>query len=126
MIEITTKGSFNGVERYLNKLKSGEMFRILDQYGAQGVSALAAATPVESGLTAGSWGYEVVLQPGYSSIRWHSTNMVDGRPLAILLQYGHGTGTGGYVQGRDYINPAIRPIFDQILAAIDREVRSLG
>lgn len=126
MIEITTKGSFNGVERYLNKLKSGEMFRILDKYGAQGVAALAAATPTESGQTAASWDYTVVNRPGYSSIRWSNTNTVDGRPLAILLQYGHGTGTGGYVPGRDYINPAIRPVFEQILAEIDREVKSLG
>lgn len=101
------------------------MFSILDKYGPIGVAALASATPRDSGLTAASWTYEVVQSPGYYSIRWGNTNDVGGRPLAILLQYGHGTGTGGYVEGRDYINPAIRPIFDQILADIDREVNSI-
>jgi hypothetical protein len=83
---------------------------------------LAAATPEDSGLTAHSWSFDVVSRKGYYSIRWYNSHVVDGRPIAILLQYGHGTGTGGYVQGRDYIMPAIRPIFDQIEAEVWREV----
>lgn len=125
MITITTKGSFSRTERYLHRLKSGQIFAILNKYGPIGVAALASATPQDSGLTASSWTYEVVNTSGYYSIRWGNTNDAGGRPLAIMLQYGHGTGTGGYVQGRDYINPAVRPIFDQILADIDREVNNI-
>lgn len=121
-ITFTERGSFNNTERYLNRLKRAELFAVLNKYGSKGVAALSNATPKESGLTAGSWTYTIVMSPGYYSIRWHNTHEVDGRPLAVLLQYGHGTGTGGYVQGRDFINPAIRPVFDEILAEAMREV----
>lgn len=122
MIEITQKGSFNNTERYLAKLKAAELFATLSKYGAIGVNALSNATPVDSGATAGSWSYTIVQRPGYYSIRWHNTHREGGFPVAIMLQYGHGTGTGGYVQGRDYIMPAMRPIFDQIAAEAWREV----
>jgi hypothetical protein len=122
MITITEKGSFSNVERYLNRLSRGEAFATLSRYGSLGVNALSNATPVESGLTAGSWSYSIQMRPGYYSIRWHNSHVEDGIPIAVILQYGHGTGTGGYVQGRDYIMPAIRPIFDQILAEAMREV----
>ena len=122
MITITQKGSFNNTERYLARLKRGEQFAVLSKYGSLGQNALSNATPVESGLTAASWSYSIVQRPGYYSIRWHNSHIESGIPIAVILQYGHGTGTGGYVQGRDYIMPAIRPIFDQIAAEAWREV----
>lgn len=118
----TQKGSFNNSERYLNRLKSAQIFSVLNKYGAIGVAALSAATPKDTGVAAGSWSYDIVQSPNYYSIRWTNSDEVAGTPLVVLLQYGHGTGTGGYVQGRDFINPAIRPIFDQMLADAMREV----
>lgn len=122
MINFTEKGNFNKTERYLGRLKTLQVQAILNKYGEMGTVALSNATPIESGLTAASWSYSIVNRPGYYSIRWHNSHEVAGAPLSVLLQYGHGTGTGGYVQGRDYINPAIRPIFDQIAADVEREV----
>lgn len=122
MISFTQKGSFKNIERYLNKVKDARVFSILNKYGAEGVTALSNATPVETSETANSWSYTIVKRKGYYSIRWHNSNVEDGIPIAVLLQYGHGTGTGGYVQGRDYINPAIRPIFDRMIADFVREV----
>lgn len=122
IINFTEKGSFNNIERYLRRLSTVDLSSVLNHYGALGVSALSSATPVETGLTAGSWYYEIVQRPGYYSIRWYNSHVVEGRPIAILLQYGHGTGTGGYVEGRDYIMPAIQPIFDQISSDIEKEV----
>jgi hypothetical protein len=122
MIEFTEKGNFNNTERWLSRLKSQELSAVLNKYGSLGVNALSNATPVESGETASSWFFTTVSRPGYYSIRWHNSHVEDGIPIAVILQYGHGTGTGGYVQGRDYINPAIRPIFDQIVAEAWREV----
>jgi len=122
MITITQKGSFNKTEQYLRRLKDAERLTVLNKYGSLGVNALSNATPLESGLTAASWSFTVVQRPGYYSIRWHNSHVEDGVPIAVILQYGHGTGTGGYVQGRDYIMPAIRPIFDQIVAEAWREV----
>lgn len=122
MITITEKGSFSNTERYLRRLKSSDLYGVLNKYGALGVAALSSATPIDSGETAASWYYTVVQRPGYYSIRWHNRNDRDGIPIAVLIQYGHGTGTGGYVQGRDYIMPAIRPVFDQIVAEAVREV----
>jgi hypothetical protein len=122
MITITQRGSFNNSERFLRRIKDGQVFNTLSKYGNIGVAALSAATPVESGLTAASWTFEIVQRSGYYSIRWKNSHVVSGRPIAVLLQYGHGTGTGGYVQGRDFINPAIRPIFDQIAAEAMKEV----
>ena len=121
-ITFTEKGSFSNTERWLAKLKAQEQFAVLSKYGSLGVQALSNATPVESGLTSQSWSYSVVQRPGYYSIRWHNSHIEDGVNIAVILQYGHGTGTGGYVQGRDYIMPAIRPIFDAIVAEAMREV----
>jgi hypothetical protein len=121
-ITITTKGNWDRTTQYLNRMKSADLAALLSKYGQQGVNALSNATPVESGETAGGWYYEIISRKGYSSIRWHNSHVVDGRPIAILIQYGHGTGTGGYVQGRDYIMPAIRPVFDQIANEVWREV----
>jgi hypothetical protein len=122
MITITQKGDFNTVEKYLSKLKALELAAVLNKYGSLGVAALSNATPMESGETAHSWFFTTVSRPGYYSIRWHNSHIEDGIPIAVILQYGHGTGTGGYVEGRDYIMPAMRPIFDQIAAEAWREV----
>ena len=122
MLIITQKGNFNNVTRYLNRLKEAERLTVLNKYGSLGVAALSNATPMDTGATAASWYYTIVSRRGYYSIRWHNSNIRDGIPIAVLIQYGHGTGTGGYVQGRDYIMPAMRPIFDQIAAEAWREV----
>lgn len=105
-------------------MQNREQFKVLEKYGAMGVAALQNATPKESGETADSWYYEIASKPGYFSIRWLNSHLEGpGRiPIAVLLQYGHGTRNGGYIQGRDYINPAMRPIFDQIAADMWREV----
>lgn len=121
-LKITQSGSFKNTENFLKKMSDGDIFSTLDQFGQAGVAALAAATPTDSGITQNSWYYEIVRRRGYYSIRWRNSHVVDGRPIAILLQYGHGTRQGGYVQGRDYIMPAIRPIFDQIDAEMRRVV----
>lgn len=122
MIKITQKGSFKKTETYLNKLKSKDAFAVLSKYGSLGVNVLSNATPVDSSLTANSWYFEIVQRKGYYSIHWKNRNVQNGRPIAILLQYGHGTKNGGYVQGRDYIMPAIRPIFDQMANDLWKEV----
>ena len=122
MITFTQRGSFRNTERYLRRLKEAELFAVLNKYGEIGVSALSNATPLESGETAASWSYSIQQRPGYYSIRWHNSHTNDGAPIAVLLQYGHGTGTGGYVQGRDYINPAVRPIFETMANDAWREV----
>ena len=124
MITVTTSGSWGETERYLNRIKNADFLTMLDKYGAQGAAALAAATPSATGLTANSWYYTVERRGGYASIRWRNNDIEDGFPVAIMIQYGHGTGTGGYVAGRDYINPVMRPLFDQILAELIREVNS--
>jgi hypothetical protein len=123
MIEITQKGSFDNTERYLRRMKEVDVFATLNRYGSLGVNALSNATPRESGLTAESWYYTTVVRKGYYSIRWHNRHIEDGINIAVILQYGHGTRNGGYVQGRDYIMPAIRPIFDMISAEADRALR---
>lgn len=122
-ISVTTSGNWETTTSQLRRLLDSQaIFSILDKYGAQGVAALAAATPTNSGLTAESWTYEIVNRSGYYAIHWSNTNVEDGIPIAILIQYGHGTKNGGYVQGRDYIMPAIQPIFDQMANEIWKEV----
>lgn len=124
MISITSSGSTDSTEAWLKKLSSGSIFDVLSRFGQQGVDALAAATPEDSGETANSWYYEIVNDGKSWSIIWGNNHIVEGRLIAVLIQYGHGTGTGGYVEGRDYINPALRPIFDQIMAEAERAVNS--
>ena len=114
MIRITTKGDFNNTFRFLNKMSKFQINKILEKYGQMGVEALRSATPVDSGKTAESWGYEISIGKEGATIYWTNTNQNKGVYIAVILQYGHGTGTGGYVQGVDYINPAIRPVFDKI------------
>ena len=113
-VKFEVSGGFTKTERFLNRMKRREYLNVLDEFGREGVQALRNATPVESGLTAESWDYEIKRTRDYIEIIWTNSNINNGVPIAIILQYGHGTGTGGYVQGRDYINPAIQPIFDKI------------
>ena len=122
MIHFHQRGSFGNTERYLSRLQKAELFAILNKYGSLGVNALSNATPVDSGATAASWSYTIHQSTGRNTIVWRNSNQNDGLPIAILLQYGHGTGTGGYVQGRDYVNPAIRPIFEQMASDAWKEV----
>lgn len=125
MIVFKHKGDFSKTKRFLTKSKEAIKLRNLDQYGREGVSALASATPVDSGLTAGSWYYEIQNGNGTVKINFCNSHINKGVPIAIILQYGHGTGTGGWVEGRDYINPAIQPIFDEIAENAWREVTKL-
>ena len=125
MIIFRQKGDFSKLSRYLERVKEAARIGVLDKYGREGVAALASATPVESGKTAGSWYYEIKRQNGSVSIIFKNSNINKGVPIAIILQYGHGTGTGGWVEGRDYINPAIQPIFDKIAEDAWREVTRL-
>lgn len=123
-ITIESKGSFAKTDRFLDQMKKGEIFKSLNHYGLIGAVALASATPVDTGLTAESWTYAVAKKGNVYWIIWKNTNVVAGQPVAILLQYGHGTGTGGYVQGQDFINPAIKPIFDLIASEVWKAVTS--
>lgn len=114
-VKFEVSGGFTKTERFLNRMKRREYLNVLDEFGRDGVQALRNATPVDSGATAEAWDYEIKRTRNYTEIVWTNSNINDGVPIAVILQYGHGTGTGGYVQGRDYINPAIRPIFDKIV-----------
>jgi hypothetical protein len=124
MIVIESKGDFEKTRRWLDRLRRGEIFKALNSYGAEGVSALQAATPKDTGVTSTAWSYQVIHEKGSWSIVWSNSQTVIGKPLVIMLQYGHGTGTGGYVKGRDFINPAMRPIFDRIANDVWKAVTS--
>ena len=125
MIKYTLKGSFKNSEKFfegIKKLLPQKINSILNEYGRQGVAALQSVTPKDSGTTSDSWSYSLIPM----GIVWSNSNATnEGTPIAILLQYGHGTRNGGYVQGRDYINPAVRPIFDKIADACWKEVENL-
>ena len=125
MITFRQKGDFSKLNNFLEKAKEIVKLGNLDKYGREGVAALASATPVDSGETAKSWYYEIKRQNGSVVIEFCNSNINDGVPIAIILQYGHGTGTGGWVEGRDYINPAILPVFDRIASDAWKEVTSL-
>lgn len=125
MIYFKQKGDFSKLTNYLERLKGILKLSCLDKYGKQGVSALASATPIDSGKTAASWSYEIKRSGSSANIIFHNSNINQGVPIAIILQYGHGTGTGGYVQGRDYINPAIQPLFDKIAEEAWAEVKQV-
>ena len=122
MISFRQKGDFKKLNSYLERLEEVIKLGKLNKYGEQGVSALASATPVDTGLTASSWQYSINREKDSVSISFENTNINNGVSIAILLQYGHGTRNGGYVQGRDYINPAIQPLFDQIAEEAWKEV----
>ena len=125
MIRFTQKGDFSKLTRFLERAKNAVRLGDLDKYGREGVAALASATPVDTGKTAKSWYYRVEHDKGSVKISFHNSNIQNGCPIAIILQYGHGTNNGGWVEGRDYINPAVQPIFDKITDDAWREVTSL-
>jgi hypothetical protein len=125
MISFRQKGDFSKLTRFLEKAKEAVRLGDLDKYGREGVAALASATPVDSGQTSNSWYYEIVNRKGSATITFYNSNIQNGVPIAILLQYGHGTRNGGWVQGRDYINPAIQPVFDKIADSAWKEVTKL-
>lgn len=126
MIKFEHKGNFNKIWNFLRAPHLERIAQILSSYGREGVNALSLATPRETGQTAASWGYEVVVSKNYASLYFTNRNVTSsGVPIVVLLQYGHATGTGGYVQGRDFINPTIRPIFDNIADRAWREVAQL-
>lgn len=124
MVIVKQKGDFSKTEKFLNIINKKLYYRNLQKYAEQGVAALASATPVDSGTTANSWDYEIRQTKNSVSIYWTNSNVNKGVPIAVIIQYGHGTRNGGYVQGRDYINPAMRPIFDKIAENVWKEVTS--
>lgn len=125
MIGFRHKGDFSKATKYLKKLKQTNFVKNFEKYGKQGVAALASATPVDTGLTANSWYYKIEQTNDSISILFCNSNIQNGIPIAIILQYGHGTNNGGWVEGRDYINPAIQPIFDEIVKNAWGEVTKL-
>ena len=125
MIGFRQKGDFSKTYSFLNKYKKGVEIRSLEEYGRKGVAALSSATPVDTGETANSWYYKIDQSNNWIKLVFCNSNIQNGVPIAIILQYGHGTGTGGWVEGRDYINPAIQPIFDQLANDAWREVTKL-
>ena len=122
MIHIKHKGDFSKITHYFQKVKKSAKIKDLDKYGKRGVEALSKATPVNTGKTADSWYYEITKENGIAKISFCNSNIQNGVPIAIILQYGHGTNNGGWVEGRDYINPAIQPLFDEIANDAWKEV----
>lgn len=125
MISFKHSGNFKNTERFFDKSRKVAYKKLLDSYGKSGVTALEKATPADTGLTASSWEYSYKIEKNLISLTWSNTNREDGVPIAILIQYGHGTRNGGYVQGVDYINPAIKPIFDDLAKKAWKEITSL-
>lgn len=125
MITFKQKGNFSKLDMYFEKILSAIKLGKFDKYGRMGIEALSAATPVDTGLTSESWYYETKITNSGFSLSFRNSNIVDGVPIAIILQYGHATRNGGYVKGRDYINPAIQPVFDQIAKDMWKEVTKL-
>lgn len=123
-VRVTSTGSFNNTYSFLDAIIRGDIRSRLAKYGEEGVAALRDATPARSGVTASSWGYEIVEEGGFITLWWTNTNTINGFNVAIGLQYGHATGQGGWVEGEDYINGALRPIFDKIQAEVWKEVQS--
>lgn len=122
MIIVKHSGSFKNTENFLQRIRQKRFLKKLEQYGQMGVQALSEATPVDTGKTASSWGYEVNASDTSYTIAWTNSNTNKGVPIALVIQYGHAMPNGGYVEGRDYINPALKPIFDQILEDVWKEV----
>lgn len=121
MITLKQSGSFSKTDAFLKRLSSGRYLSNLDKYAKEGLDALIAATPVDSGLTADSWYYQITESKDSIRIEYCNSNIQDGVPIAIILQYGHGTRNGGWVEGQDYINPAIKPVFEKIADKIWKE-----
>lgn len=123
-ISFRSRGSTQHMESFLASMQRMDIRSIVEPYAQEGVAALSAATPVDTGLAASSWDYEIETSNGKVKIIWTNHDVENGFPVVIMLQYGHGTGTGGYVQGRDFINPAIRPVFDKIADGVWKVVTS--
>ena len=122
IISVTQKGNFKKTDRFLSKLVGFHYKHKLKIYGEKGVQALREATPKDSGETAEAWSYEIVEEPGRTAVYWRNSHVVNGTNIAIILQYGHATRNGGFVEGTDYINPAIRPIFEEMAREAWKEV----
>lgn len=122
-MSLSWQGDYRATKRWMDKMEAGSVADVLRSCGEKGIEALSAATPVRTGKTAASWGFEAKTSSKGVTLTWTNSNVVNGVPIAIILQYGHGTGTGGYVHGRDYINPAMRPVFDEIESRISRMLR---
>lgn len=122
IVSVTQRGNFQKTDRFLHSLIGAHYERKLHHYGKMGVSALAEATPHDSGKTADSWGYEIVQEDGRLAVHWTNSNIQNGVNIAIILQYGHGTRNGGWVEGVDYINPAMKPIFEKMAEEAWKEV----
>lgn len=124
MITVTHTGSYSNIDKFLKFISQEKYLRSIYKYTKKGVEALSNATPVDSGKTASSWNSEVIIGTNSINIYWNNDNINKGVNIAVILQYGHGTRNGGYVQGRDYINPAIRPVFDKMAEELWKEVTS--
>lgn len=122
MIRFKQKGDLSKTVEYLGRVRKAVNRIDWDRYGREGVNALAAATPFDTGLTANSWHYKIVKTKDSISITFYNSNIQNGIPIALILQYGHGTRNGGWVEGRDYINPAIQPVFDRLANDAWKEV----
>ena len=122
LVTFKNRGDFSKTDKFFNRLLRRDYLNVLEKYGQQGVAALSASTPVKTGKTASSWEYIITHTPTESKIEWVNTNVVAGTNVVILLQYGHGTKNGGYVVGRDFINPALKPIFDKMADEAWKEV----
>ena len=125
MITFTQKGDFRRTEKLFKGVSISSYLSIFEKYGRMGVEALSSATPIDSGLTSDSWDYYITRTKNGMVITWTNSHIEKGVPIAIILQYGHATRNGGYVQGRDYINPAIQPIFDSMTNDLWMEVTKL-
>lgn len=121
-ITVASKGDLKKTIKFLESLSKRNYIKVLNKYGAEGARALEAATPKDTGKTASSWHYDITQSANSSSINFYNSNVNKGVNIAIILQYGHGTGTGGWVEGRDYINPALRSVFDNMAEAAWKEV----
>lgn len=122
MVTLTSNGDFRKLTSFFNKCLEAVNLGVLDKYGRLGVQALAAATPIDTGRTASSWEYKIKHTDTGASLEFWNSNVNNGVPIALILQYGHATGTGGWVEGRDYINPALLPVFDGILNDVWKEI----
>lgn len=125
MFWFRNRGSFRKTEKFLKKSLGKDYLSILTKYGEKGVSALSSETPVDTGLTASSWSYEIIQNADGFSVVWNNSNIHEGVNIALILQYGHGTKNGAWIEGRDYINPALKPILDELADAAWKEVKSL-
>lgn len=125
MLRFEARGSFKNAHAFLNRLSKLDVRSIMESCGREGVTALSTATPIESGRASYSWAYKVERKGGVYTITWTNSDIENGFPVVIMLQYGYSTGTGGYVQGRDFINPAIKPIFDKIADRVWKAVKSI-